>query len=230
MTDQQTPIFAWHFLPDDRRLRFDHVTSSGSFGRPIVTAGMALICDPDRLECCKYGLHASVRAFDALSFARGAIVCRVACSGRVVTDAGGGKIACSRREVLWIADATDTMLAFARWCALQVVHLWDGPPIVREYLETGDESKRDAARRAVQAPQAAAWATTWAAAWTATWVATWATARAATWAAAWAATWAAGAATRYASDANLTEYGDHLDRRLMALAPAGYSETGAHHG
>ena len=34
---------------------------------------------------------------------------------------------------------------FARWCALQVVHLWDCPAIVRQYLETGDESTRDAA-------------------------------------------------------------------------------------
>ena len=34
---------------------------------------------------------------------------------------------------------------FARWCALQVIHLWDCPEIVRLYLETGDESIRAAA-------------------------------------------------------------------------------------
>jgi len=28
---------------------------------------------------------------------------------------------------------------------LDVIHLWDAPAVVREYLETGDESKRDAA-------------------------------------------------------------------------------------
>jgi hypothetical protein len=33
----------------------------------------------------------------------------------------------------------ETLREFARWCALQVVHLWDAPEIVIEYLQTGDE-------------------------------------------------------------------------------------------
>jgi len=37
---------------------------------------------------------------------------------------------------------------FARKMALSVIHLWAAPTIVREYLETGDESKRAAARAA----------------------------------------------------------------------------------
>ena len=41
--------------------------------------------------------------------------------------------------------------AFARRCALDVLHLWpDAPAIVREYLETGDESIRSAAESAVR--------------------------------------------------------------------------------
>jgi hypothetical protein len=40
---------------------------------------------------------------------------------------------------------------FARWCALQVIHLWDAPDVVRQYLETGDESLRAAARAATRA-------------------------------------------------------------------------------
>ena len=59
---------------------------------------------------------------------------------------------------------------FARWCALQVIHLWDAPPVVREFLETGKEELRDAARDtaraaasdaasdAARAAMAAAWA------------------------------------------------------------------------
>jgi len=43
---------------------------------------------------------------------------------------------------------------YARWCALECVHLWPCPPLVREYLETGDpaqasmrEGESDAAPR-----------------------------------------------------------------------------------
>lgn len=41
--------------------------------------------------------------------------------------------------------------------ALQVAHLWDMPPIVREYLETQDESIREEASDAASAIGAAAW-------------------------------------------------------------------------
>ena len=37
---------------------------------------------------------------------------------------------------------------FARWCALQVIDLRDAPDVVREYLETGNEKIRSAARNA----------------------------------------------------------------------------------
>jgi hypothetical protein len=43
---------------------------------------------------------------------------------------------------------------FARWCALQVIHLWNAPDVVREYLETGNEELRAAARAVAGA---AAW-------------------------------------------------------------------------
>ena len=43
---------------------------------------------------------------------------------------------------------------FARWNALQVLHLWNAPELVQEYLETGNEAIR-----------AAAWAAARAAAW-----------------------------------------------------------------
>ena len=69
---------------------------------------------------------------------------------------------------------------FARWCALDVAHLWDMPKDVRQYLETGDESVRSAA-------ETAAWTAARAAAWTAAEAAGEAAADAAAWSAAEAA-------------------------------------------
>ena len=96
---------------------------------------------------------------------------------------------------------------YARWCAFQVAHLWDMPDIVRQYLETGDESISDAAwaaaraaawdaanaaaRAAAWAARAAAWAAASDAAWDAAWDAANAAARAAAWDAAMAAARAA---------------------------------------
>jgi hypothetical protein len=40
---------------------------------------------------------------------------------------------------------------FARWCALQVIHMWNAPDVVREYLETGNEELRAAAGTAARA-------------------------------------------------------------------------------
>ena len=43
----------------------------------------------------------------------------------------------------WMPEAT--LQAFARWCALQVIDLWDAPDVAQEYLETGNEDLRVAA-------------------------------------------------------------------------------------
>jgi len=51
---------------------------------------------------------------------------------------------------------------FARWCALQVVHLWDCPDVVKRYLETVDEGLRGVIPAAADAA-AAAWNASWAA-------------------------------------------------------------------
>ena len=68
------------------------------------------------------------------------------------------KVVGRRRKILASIDATDLLREFARWCALQVIHLWECPDVVRRYLETGDESIR-----------AAAWDAAWAAARAAAW-------------------------------------------------------------
>ena len=96
---------------------------------------------------------------------------------------------------------------FARWCALQVIHLWDAPDVVREHLETGDEKLRNAARNAARnatrkAARAAANAAADAAANAAANAAADTAARAAARAAAWSARNAAGAAARNAAGAD----------------------------
>ena len=43
-----------------------------------------------------------------------------------------------------------TLREFARWCALQVIDLWEAPDVVRKYLETGDATLRVVAWAAAQ--------------------------------------------------------------------------------
>ena len=176
---------------------------------------------------CSVGLHASAKLWDALGYANGErlALCRVTLGGTVLYDTD--KSVANERTVIAMLDAnaTDKLLRdFARWCALQVIHLWDAPDIVRQYLETGDESLRAAAR---DAARAAAWAAAKAAARDAAWAAAWAAAgdaaRAAARDAAGAAARAAArdaagdaaraAARAVARDAAIEQYATELERR-----------------
>jgi len=184
---------AFHFLDADWH------TSSG---RLLVTPGVPLV-HPGDLIPCKSGLHASTRAIDALSYARGPVVTLVECED--ILD-HGDKFLCRKRTALWGYDATDELWTFARLAALEVLHLWpDAPDVVREFLETGDESLRDAA-----------WAAAWAAAWDAAWDAAWVAARDAARAAAWDAAWAAARAA--ARDATLDRLNEILESLLIGGA------------
>jgi hypothetical protein len=151
-------------------------------GSPIPPDGEWLVHDGP-VEICETGLHASKHPFDALQYAPGATLCRVECED-VVTEQED-KFVCRRRKIIKRFDATDMLRAFARHCALSVIHLWDAPPVVRQYLETGDESLRAAARDAARAAaRAAARDAARAAARDAAWAAAGAAARDAAWAAA----------------------------------------------
>jgi hypothetical protein len=55
-----------------------------------------------------------------------------------------------------MADATGTLRAFARACALDVIDNWNAPAVVREYLETGNEDLRIVAWSAASAAESAA--------------------------------------------------------------------------
>ena len=81
-------------------------------------------------------------------------------------DAGAGRVTIS-------LDAGDMLSDYARWCASQVLHLWDAPRIVHRYLETGDDtlsaaawaSAARAARRVQWQSGAAARCAYWSALW-----------------------------------------------------------------
>ena len=180
---------AYHFTGDTLR-----------DGRPIPAIGEWLD-HPGPIVPCESGLHASEHPFDALQFAPGPMLHLVELDGEIQTHGNQpDKIVGRRRKIVASIDATDLLREFARWCALQVAHLWDCPPVVSQYLETGDESiraaawaaDRDAARDADRAAardadRDADRDAAWADARDAAWAADRAAARAAAWAAAWAA-------------------------------------------
>ena len=196
----------WHFLPDDRRLRFGE--------RKLVVPGETVRVE-GTLELCEWGLHASKRAIDALQYAPGSIVSYVRLGGGDVVE-GDDKACAHERTPLWMADATRTLHEFACWCAERGLarereagrepdaRSWAGIEAKRRWLR-GEISVRElAAARA--AARAATWAAAGAATWAAAWVAAEAAARAAARVAAGDAAWdAARAAERAAQNAKLEE-------------------------
>jgi hypothetical protein len=151
-------IKAWHFVGETLR-----------DGRPVPADGVTLKHDGP-LVMCESGLHFSKHPFDALRYTPGVTLCLVECGGTIVEGTGGHKDKgiCTERTIIARMDATDLLRYFARMQAISVIHLWDAPQLVCDYLMTGAESIRAAA-----------------------WDAAWAAARAAAWAAARDAAWAA---------------------------------------
>jgi hypothetical protein len=127
-------VLAWHFVGDALR-----------DGRPIPADGVTLK-HKGKLELCASGLHASERLIDALNYAPGPILCRVQMGGTIKKESD--KLVARQRTILWRVNSTDVLRKFARQCALDVAHLWNMPPVVRQYLETGDENLRAAAKAA----------------------------------------------------------------------------------
>ncbi len=175
-------IRAWHFVGKTLR-----------DGSKIPRDGVWLK-HPGEVVICSQGLHASRDAFDALQHAPGATLCLVDCDGKIIEQSD--KLVCSARRIVMRMDATDMLRFFARMQAVSCIDQWDAPDVVCDYLMTGDDSIRDAARDA--AWDAARAAAAGDAARAASWDAAWAAARAASWAASGAAS---GAAARAASGA-----------------------------
>lgn len=131
------------------------------------------------LRMCESGLHVGRTPWDALQYAPGENLRYVEYAE--VGEEQSDKIVCARRKTIAQMDATEMLRYFARKQALSVVHLWNAPDIVLDYLMTGDDNIR-------------------AAAWDAASTATWGAASAAGWAAANAAAESAAEAAASAWD------------------------------
>jgi len=199
-------MLAWHFLREDRKLRFPPHTE--------ITPGSVVTAEGE-LKMCKNGCHASIRPIDALGYAQGPIVCRVELSGEIIEDTD--KVCARHRKVLWMADATHTLHEFACWCAEQALirereagrepdpRSWAAIEAKRKWL-CGEISDKELA---------AAWDAAWAAARAAARAAAWAAARAAAGATAWDAAWAAAGATAW--DAAWAEQNAKLEEMLLEM-------------
>ena len=132
-------VRCWHFLQEDRRLRW------GS--KEVVEVGKTYTAEGP-LKMCENGMHGSRKLRDALYYAPGAILCEVEIWGEV--EEQDDKLVGRHRKVLSMFDATEVLRAFARKCALDVIHLWDTPEVVIKYLKTGDEGLRNAAWNAAR--------------------------------------------------------------------------------
>ena len=129
-----------------------------------------------------------------MRYAPGSTLCLVECED--IRDEHDDKFVCTRRKIIKRVDMAEQLRCFARECALSVIHLWDAPDVVVQYLRTGDEKYRAAARAAAAAAAATAVAArAAAAAAAATAVADWGAAAAAAATATAAADWGAVRAT-----------------------------------
>ena len=106
---------AWHFLPVDKKLRYGDERE--------VKVGETLGI-PNRIppKLCRYGMHASVKLFDALQYAPGPILCRVLVTGK--TTVGRDKIAGLSRTCTEMY--TDLSPVFLRWVCLMVAQDLNG--------------------------------------------------------------------------------------------------------
>ena len=198
----------WFAAPDaDGKVRLPH-----GDGREVKVGETLTVTG--KIVACERGLHASLRAIDALEYAPGATICRVRLSGTIVGHSGD-KLAASERTVLWMADATRTLHEFAVWVARQALlgerkrgrepdkRSWEALRVKALWIRgKATDAELAAARDAAWAARDAAWA-----------------ARDAAWAAARDAAGdadAAWAAARAAANKRLESMLDRLPKRTPA--------------
>jgi hypothetical protein len=146
----------WHFLSEDGFTRYEP--------RVKVETGQTLKHDGP-LMLCESGLHASVRAIDALQYAPGPIICRVRLGGEIQQERD--KCVARERTVLWMYDATPILHEMACLSAETALLIAD---VEDERCWQAIEAKRAWLRGEIDAAQmaaarAAAWAAARAAAW-----------------------------------------------------------------
>lgn len=172
---------AWHFVGKTLR-----------DGRPIPRTGKWLK-HTGFIGIRQSGLHASRHPFDALRYAAGATLCRVAV--RHVEKEQDGVLVARERKIIARMDFTKPLRYFARMKALSVINDYPNgtDDDVFDYLMTGDEALRpralETARITIMAERyMATRRAIWAACWAAAWSAAWSAASAASESAAWAST------------------------------------------
>ena len=189
-------ILAWHFIGSDRKLKHGD--------NRIVQVGETLSVEGE-LELCAYGLHASRRVIDALSYAsnNALVVCRVECWGDVVE--GSDKLVARYRKTLWMLDVERILHQFSVDVAREALDLFS-PSSTNPKVQTANRlhyELLDLKQQWINGELTDEdWATAWDAAWAAAWATAWATARAAAWAA--------------AQDAELDEFNTRLENMILA--------------
>jgi hypothetical protein len=151
-----TKILAWHFLKSDKRLQYDD-------GREV-KLGETLTVDENLLNACRYGLHGSVRALDAMDYVNwsDAVACRVELGGRVI-EGNDNHVASQRTVIAW-CPADRVLHEFALRAAEDVLPLFEAKypndkrprqalEVKRKWLrgEATDKELTDAAREAAWA-------------------------------------------------------------------------------
>ena len=144
-------IKAWHFLSDDRRMQFGD--------RELVEVGKTYRAE-GKIEMCLNGMHGSRRIIDALQYAPGAVICRVALWGEVQEE--GDKLVARNRKVISMIDATNILHEFACRCAEDALkkagvkdrRCWKAIETKRKWLEgKATDNEWDAARYAARYAQ-----------------------------------------------------------------------------
>ncbi len=107
----------WHFVREDKKLGYGD-------GRKI-RRGSTLKIDPDKLKPCQYGLHASEKVLDALSYCywKNSILCKVELGGTVIKS--GDKTVASERKVIDYIDVTKVSRKFAVRVAEDVLPIFE---------------------------------------------------------------------------------------------------------
>ena len=173
LTEPQEPIYAWHFLRN-------------SEGKDYLLDGTEAPADNTPLEfsgkpfLCRQGLHASLSPYDAMTFDKGTTLCYVKCEGEIIHSKAGGKLVCTKRTILARMDAKELLAYSSRMFALSVVHLWNAPDVVYDWLMTGEEEYKEVVASATYAAYATAASASASAATSAATYATYASAYAAT--------------------------------------------------
>ena len=178
---------AFYFSNKDNRLRYGD--------NRLIEKGITHTVEGE-IGLCDYGLHASVKLIDALSYAPGSNLWLVELGGEIIN--GYDKCCATERTYIDFFDAESLLREFARKQALINIEKIkpycseDEYSIILKWLNTGYEAHRSAAESAARsAARSAAWSAARSAAWSAAESAAWSAARSAAWSAAESAAWSA---------------------------------------